>query len=92
VFEDGRRVSDPGELAAIADQLGIGPVEDVDRAAVLGDYERGRGLGVVGSPHFVVESASFFCPTLDIERVDGELSISYDEEGLTAFLDTIFAA
>ena len=37
------------------------------------DWEEGRCRGVVGSPYFFLGREGFFCPSLDIERVDGHL-------------------
>ena len=86
LFERGRDLRDTDELAAIGRQTGVGEPEAVDRAAVLADLETGRARGVVGSPHFFVGDASFFCPTLDIERVGGRLEISFDPEGFADFM------
>jgi hypothetical protein len=37
---------------------------------------------VVGSPHFFVAGADFFCPGLDIHRAGDRLEISADPAGL----------
>lgn len=86
LFELGRDLRDPDELAAIGRGSGVDEPDAVDRAAVLVDLETGRARGVIGSPHFFVGDASFFCPTLGIERVDGRLQISFDAEGFADFM------
>ena len=84
LFEEGRDVSDPAVLADLAGELGVTPTGDDD--AVLADLAAGRRRGVVGSPHFFVGDGDFFCPTLEIERVDGHLRITADPAAFDAFL------
>jgi predicted DsbA family dithiol-disulfide isomerase len=84
LFEEGRDISDPRELARIADACDIDGATAEDEAAVLVDLEQGRRRGVIGSPHFFVGDAGFFCPSLEIERVDGQLRIDVDPEGFEA--------
>ncbi len=86
IFEHGRDLRDPDELASIGESVGVGLPDDHDRGAVLADLETGHARGVVGSPHFFVGDADFFCPTLDIARTDGRLEISFDTEGFVAFI------
>jgi predicted DsbA family dithiol-disulfide isomerase len=86
LFEEGRDLRDPVELASVASAAGVDETDDTDRAAVRADFETGRERGVVGSPHFFVDHSGFFCPTLDIERIDGRLAISFDPEGFVAFV------
>lgn len=88
LFEEGRDVADPSVLAAVAAAHGLpAPGEPPDLSAVLADHEEGRRRGVIGSPHFFVADGGFFCPSLDIQRVDGHLQITADEEGFARFLD-----
>ena len=54
LFEQGRDVSDPRELARIRDSLDIEQPTAEDRSTVLADLEEGRARSVVGSPHFFV--------------------------------------
>jgi 2-hydroxychromene-2-carboxylate isomerase len=54
---------------------------------VLADWHEGQRRGVIGSPHFFVGGADFFCPTLRIERVDGHLHISRDLARFDDFLE-----
>ena len=50
------------------------------------DWHDGQARGVVGSPHFFLATGDFFCPTLDIARVDGQLRISTSHDSLERFL------
>ena len=90
LFEQGRDVSDPSELARIAEGFGLSEPDGSDEAAVRADLDAGRERGVVGSPHFFVGETGFFCPTLSIERVDGQMEITFDPEGFEAFIDRCF--
>jgi len=89
LFERGQDLTDPAEL------LQIGQLSTLDdlragEADVQADYAEGRARGVIGSPHFFVNGEGFFCPTLEIERVDGDLRISFDAEGFDEFIDRCF--
>ena len=87
LFEKGLDISDPAVLASIAAELGIGPTDDADRAAVIDSWHAGQARGVKGSPHFFSGEAEMFCPTLDISRSDaGDVSIALNIERLNAFL------
>ena len=90
LFEHGRNIADPDELAAIAEAYEIDPPADSDGAAVISDLERGRARAVIGSPHFFVDDGGFFCPALDIERVGGDLRIAIDPTGFAAFAEECF--
>ena len=88
LFEHGQDIGDPDVLRSIAAELGIGPAEDADHAAVLADLDEGRRRGVQGSPHFFCGGANVFCPSLEITRVTGSgLSITRSLSRLTDFLD-----
>jgi predicted DsbA family dithiol-disulfide isomerase len=90
LFEAGRNIGDAAVLRAIAAEQGIaGPGPDAVHS-VVADWEEGKRRGVRGSPEFFVKGRGFFCPTLDITRVDGRLHIVRDVESLTAFLDAVF--
>jgi predicted DsbA family dithiol-disulfide isomerase len=86
LFEEGRDVAAPDVLAEVAAAHGLDAPTARDRAAVDEDWAEGRRRGVLGSPHFFVGAKGFFCPSLDIERVDGHLRIKSDPEALDAFL------
>lgn len=85
LFEAGRDIADPHELQRIAADLGV-PAGWDEGDRIRADWREGRERGVIGSPHFFVGNTDFFCPALDIRRVDGDLHVRFDE-GLAAFLD-----
>lgn len=88
LFEHGMAIADPGVLAEVAARLGLDvPDEATARAAVEADHVQGQGLGVTGSPYFVVDGSPFFCPALDIERHGEHLRITVDEDELHRFID-----
>jgi predicted DsbA family dithiol-disulfide isomerase len=91
LFEDGRDIADPAELACIADAVEMEPPGPDAEQAIHDDWEEGIRRGVVGSPHFFVDQQGFFCPTLAIKRVNGHLRITSDPDGFAAFVDTVFA-
>lgn len=92
LFEQGQDVSNPGVLAGVAHRHGLpAPTAPPGASAVLADYEEGRARGVVGSPHFFIGGESFFCPSLDIRRVDDRLHVDFDRTGMAKFLDACFA-
>lgn len=90
LFERGADLSDPTQVGAIGATFGVGEPDASDEAAVLADLEAGRARGVIGSPHFFVDGAGFFCPTLSIQRVDGHMEITFDPDGFTAFVGRCF--
>jgi predicted DsbA family dithiol-disulfide isomerase len=89
LFEEGRDLTDPAELLRIG-QLSTLDDARAGEAEVQADYAEGRARGVIGSPHFFVDGEGFFCPTLAIERVEGQLSISFDAEGFDEFMHRCF--
>ncbi len=91
LFEQGRDIGDPVVLAELASALGVGTATQADADAVLASYEEGRARGVIGSPHFFTPAGGFFCPALDIERVDGHLQIRPDLRAFEAFVDACLA-
>jgi len=91
MFEQGRDIAQSEELYHLADDLGLdGPIDAA--AVVLDDWDEGRRRGVVGSPHFFVDGNGFFCPALQIERLDGHLHIAYDLDRFEAFVERCLAA
>ena len=86
LFEQGRCIDDPAVLAELADAHGVPPAGDRHAAAVLASWEEGRGRGVIGSPHFFASDGNFFCPALDIKRVDGHLQMSPKVDVFEAFV------
>lgn len=91
LFEDGRDVADPSVLAELAATHGVTIDPERDRAAVLADWAAGTERGVRGSPEFFVAGEAWFCPVLDIRRVDGALQVHVDETSMPRFLDACFA-
>jgi predicted DsbA family dithiol-disulfide isomerase len=90
LFEEGRDVADPAELAAIATSAGIDAPGPKAAQAVDADWHEGERRGVIGSPFFFVGGHGFFCPTLNIQRVDGHLRVAVDATGAEVFLDRCF--
>jgi 2-hydroxychromene-2-carboxylate isomerase len=91
LFEEGRAIGDPEVLASIAEALGVPPAGPAHHEAVVAAWHDGQVRGVVGSPHFFTAGGAFFCPALDIRRVDGHLRIApkagmFDEFLAVAFL------
>src|SRR6266540_7410047 len=71
LFEDGGDIADPAVLHRIASPAGIELPPARGHEKVLADWTEGQQRGVIGSPHFFVGDQGFFCPSLDISRVDG---------------------
>ncbi len=91
LFEEGRDISDPHVLNTIADAAGIPPAIPADLDAVKAGWEEGKDRGVIGSPHFFTTNGAFFCPALDIKRVDGHLRIKPDLPAFETFVESCFA-
>lgn len=88
LFERGLDIAEASVLAALADELGIGPADDGDRAAVTASWHAGQARGVKGSPHFFCGTADLFCPSLDITRSDdGDVTIDLTIERLSRFME-----
>ena len=92
LWEDGRDVADPAVLAEVAGAHGVTVDGGAARAGVLVDWEQGKERGVRGSPEFFVGGEAYFCPVLDIRRVDGELQVRVDETSMPEFLAACFAS
>jgi protein-disulfide isomerase-like protein with CxxC motif len=90
LFEEGRDISKPDVLLDIAASAGIALPTHCEVDRVRDDWYEGQQRGVVGSPHFFVGADGFFCPTLDVRRVDHELVVQQDRAGFNAFVDRIF--
>ena len=88
LFERGLDVAAPDVLVDVALRYGLAPPDERAIAAVTDEWEEGRRRGVVGSPHFFAGGHDYFCPALDIRRVDGHLQIRPD----TAALERVLAA
>jgi predicted DsbA family dithiol-disulfide isomerase len=90
LFEGGRDIADEGVLVDIAAVAGVKSPAEGGREQVLADWEEGRRRGVVGSPHFFVGDNGFFCPSLDISRVDGAMRITEDRATFDALMESYF--
>jgi predicted DsbA family dithiol-disulfide isomerase len=94
LFERGLDIADQSVLQTIAEQHGVPAAGDgapSDEQLVRRDWDEGAGRGVVGSPHFILSAGDFFCPALHIERVDGHLRITADEQAFHDFMEQAFA-
>jgi predicted DsbA family dithiol-disulfide isomerase len=91
LFEQGHDIGQPGELARIADSVGLPPALAAP-ALVLRDWHEGQARGVIGSPHFFVGDHSYFCPALHIEHHDGRLRITNDSAGFEDLLERCVSA
>jgi predicted DsbA family dithiol-disulfide isomerase len=86
LFERGEDIGSSDVLVEVAASHGL--AFDAGTDLVEPDWEEGRDRGVLGSPHFFTPTGDFFCPALDIEKVDGHLRITADPEGFDAFLQS----
>ena len=92
LFEHGQDISDPSVIEAIGQAHGValdpaGAAREASSRSVQSDWHEGQQRGVQGSPHFFTPDGAFFCPTLDIQRVDGRLRITADDEAFDGFVD-----
>jgi predicted DsbA family dithiol-disulfide isomerase len=92
LFEEGRDISDPVTLEALARDLGVVMPDETDHADVVADWREGGRRGVLGSPHFFCGDTDVFCPSLDITKdpVEG-VTISMDTSRLTEFVERCLA-
>lgn len=90
LFERGRDISDPAVLAELAAALDVPPAAAAHEEAVRASWEEGKAREVIGSPHFFTNTGGFFCPALEIKRVDGHLRISMDPPAFEAFVASCF--
>jgi predicted DsbA family dithiol-disulfide isomerase len=91
LFERGLDISDADVLARIASSEGVSVDRDEAEQIVLRDYEEGRRREVRGSPEFFLDGRGWYCPSLDIHKVDDALKIELDVETVEAFLAACFA-
>ena len=90
LFEGGADIGSPDVLAEIAAAHGLDAPEVVDRDAITADLDEGRRRGVQGSPHFFLGSEGFFCPSLEITRVAGDLQVAFDPTRFEQFARQAF--
>jgi predicted DsbA family dithiol-disulfide isomerase len=87
LFERGADISDVEVLSEVAAAADVPFPPTAARRLVEADWAEGRRREVVGSPHFFVGEDGFFCPALDIHRVEGRLSIRADSAAFESFVD-----
>lgn len=90
LYEEGRDIGDPAEVARVGTPFGIVALDhDATAAAVHADWDAGKAAGVIGSPHFFADGDSWFCPALAISRDDeGRFVIDWKEGG-AAFVERV---
>ena len=87
LFEEGRDIADPGMLGGIARTAGITWSAGDVAERVLDDWSDGASRGVVGSPHFFVGGADWFCPSLDISHDDRGFRVTENEGALDSLVE-----
>lgn len=90
LFERGENVGDPSVLARVAAAHDLTAMVPAGDDPVEGSIAEGMQRGVVGSPHFFIRGEDWFCPALDVHRVDGRLVVDADPDAFAAFLDRCF--
>lgn len=88
LFEEGRDISAPDVIARIAEHHGITDWIDDDRA-VLAEWHEGQRRGVEGSPYFFAGGEGFFCPSLDIRHIDGQIVVTSNGPERDRFLEKV---
>jgi predicted DsbA family dithiol-disulfide isomerase len=86
LFEEGRNIAAADVLLDIAASAGIGLPEHTEQDRVRDDWAEGQRRGVLGSPHFFVGSHDYFCPSLRIDKVDGQLRVANNSDALDSFI------
>ncbi len=92
LFEDGRDISDPAVLSAIATEFGLNPPSNEVDDRVQADYDEGQRRGVRGSPDFWLGDQEFFCPALKLGHDDEGLTAEFDSDGFDAFMTRVRAS
>lgn len=91
LFEEGLDIADADVLERVRTAVGAPQPDPNDEQRVRDDYDEGRRRGVSGSPHFFTpDGRGFFCPSLDIDHVDGGLEIAFDADGFTEFAGSVW--
>jgi len=91
LFEEGRDISDPDVLSALARTHGVGDVGDRDLESVYAQWHEGESRGVRGSPHFFCGKADALCPSLEMsEDREGHLALRENMEAFEEFLAGCF--
>jgi predicted DsbA family dithiol-disulfide isomerase len=86
LFEEGRDVSAPEVLAAVAEAFDLSVQDERASADVVADWHEGQARGVKGSPHFFCGANQVFCPSLRISRSAGHMHVTPTAEPLDRFV------
>lgn len=90
LFEHGADIGRADVIDCIARELRVPQLDEAAaEAAVREDWERGKALGVLGSPHFFDGARNWFCPTLEIAHL-GEIFDVSCRSDLAEFYDEVF--
>jgi predicted DsbA family dithiol-disulfide isomerase len=91
LFERGEDIAAASVLTEVAATHGL-PEPDADddgpdgEDPIEADWAEGRARAVTGSPHFFTPAGDFFCPSLEVDKVDGHLRITADPQGFDRFV------
>jgi predicted DsbA family dithiol-disulfide isomerase len=91
LFERGQDIAAAAVLSEVTAAHGLPEPDDDDDGPegedpVEADWAEGRARSVTGSPHFFTPAGDFFCPSLEVQKVDGHLRITADPEGFDRFV------
>lgn len=87
LFEEGGDIADLEALGDMARAFDVTWSEGDAADRVLDEWSDGGHRGVIGSPHFFVGDAGWFCPVLDISHDGGELRVSESAAALDSLLE-----
>lgn len=86
LFEHGRDISDAEVLRELADEFDVVPLAGpAALAAARTDWERGKAKGALGSPHFFVGDADWFCPSLVVRHVGDHFDVKIAPDTMQEF-------
>jgi predicted DsbA family dithiol-disulfide isomerase len=88
LFELGQDISDASVLSEVAASHGVDGDDPSVRDVPERDWEAGKRRGVEGSPHYFTPGGDFFCPSVDVEKVDGRVRVKADPEEFDRFLES----
>ena len=86
LFERGEDISDESLLETVSNAHGLDATSGADPKD---DWGEGKRRAVQGSPHFFTAGGDFFCPSMDIEKVDGKLRVQPDPAEFDRFVASI---
>ena len=90
LFEHGADLTSPSTLDQLAQQVGVRPATPADEEKVIADWQEGQDRGVIGSPHFFLGDADWFCPSLKVATVGDELRLALDVDAFEEFTRVCF--